>query len=258
MHLTDTLKSRRSVRTHSTSTGCSSLCGNSDNSAVVEESTVRAPKPYYEHAGITIYHGDCRGALRLLDYEVLCTDPPYGISHLTNYASRGRDKLASCTDYIPVFGDDQPFEPAHLIDSRQAIIWGANYFADKLPPFSGWLIWNKERPHELDQATAELAWTNCVKGARVFNHLWNGIMRASERGPLIHPTQKPVALMQWALSLRWVIDGAVCDPYMGSGTTLVAAKNLGRKAIGIEIEERYCEIAAKRLSQEVFDFEVRP
>ena len=207
-------------------------------------------KPYYEHAGITIYHGDCRE----LDYHqdaqsVIVTDPPYGISHPTNYSERGRDNLAQCNDYPPVFGDDQPFDPRFLVAGTQpAILWGANYFADKLPPTSGWLVWDKQRPHGLDQATVELAWTNCVKGARIFHHLWNGMMRASERGEAYHPTQKPVALMRWCVEKT---DGDVIDPYMGSGPVLVAAKQLGRKAIGVEIEERYCEIAAERLSQDI-------
>lgn len=211
-------------------------------------------KPYYEHAGITIYHGDCREILPRLEFDVLLSDPPYGISHPTDYAKRGRGKLARCNDFIPVHGDNVPFDPFHLMTPADTILWGANYYADKLGPVSGWLVWNKERPHELDQATCELAWTNCVKGARVFNHLWNGMMRASEYGPLVHPTQKPIALMKWCLSLRWVREGIVCDPYMGAGSTLVAAKDLGRGAIGIEIEESYCEIAAKRLSQEVMQF----
>lgn len=212
-------------------------------------------KPYYSHAGIDIFLGDCREILPSLEFDVMLTDPPYGISHPTDYAARGRGNLAACSDYAPVFEDDRPFDPSHLMTPAQTILWGANYYADKLTPVSGWLVWNKERPHELDQATAELAWTNCVKGVRVFNHLWNGMMRASENdAALVHPTQKPVALMQWVLSLRWIVDGTVCDPYMGSGSTLVAAKNLGRRAIGIEISEPYCEIAAKRLSQEVFQF----
>ena len=211
-------------------------------------------KPYYEHAGITIFHGDCREVLPLLEFDVLLTDPPYGIAHPTDYAKRGRGNLARCSDYVPVFADDAPFDPQHLMTPADTIIWGANYFADKLKAVSGWLVWDKERPHNLDQSTAELAWTNCVKGVRVFEHLWNGMMRASENEPLSHPTQKPVALMKWCLQLRWVKDGVVCDPYMGSGSTLRAAKDLGRRAIGIEIEEKYCEIAAKRLSQEVLQF----
>jgi site-specific DNA-methyltransferase (adenine-specific) len=81
--------------------------------------------------------------------------------------------------------------------------------------------------------------------------MWNGMLRASNEA-LVHPTQKPIAVMQWCMSLRWTKQyKTILDPYMGAGSTLVAAKNLGRQAIGIEIEEHWCEVAANRLSQEV-------
>jgi DNA modification methylase len=209
-------------------------------------------KPYYEHGGITIFHGDCREVVPALAFDgLVVTDPPYGIAHPTDYAARGRDNLAACRDYAPVHGDGEPFDPRWLLTvGRGRILWGGNYYAHLLPPTSGWLVWDKERPDDLDQATCELAWTDCVKGVRRFRHLWNGMMRAS-REELAHPTQKPEALMLWCLSTRWTVTGDVLDPFMGSGTTLRAAKDLGRRAIGIEIEEKYCEIAAKRLSQEV-------
>lgn len=213
-------------------------------------------KPYYDHAGITIYHGDGREIAPALGFEgLVLTDPPYGIAHPTNYKARGRGNLAACNDYIPVYGDDQKFDPAWLLEIGSArIIWGGNYFADALPPMGGWLVWDKERPDDLDQATCELAWTDCVKGVRRFSHLWHGMLRAS-KDALIHPTQKPEALIRWCLSLRWTKDfTSILDPYMGSASTLRAAKDLGRKAIGIEIEERYCELAARRMSQEVMDF----
>jgi len=178
------------------------------------------------------------------------TDPPYGIAHPTNYRERGRSKLALCTDYVPVHGDDEPFEPAPLLEIGPCILWGANHYAERLPSSASWLVWDKERPDELDQSTCELAWSNGTKGVRRFRHLWNGMMRASERGENYHPTQKPVALMRWCLSLVPEAH-TVLDPYMGSGPILRAAKDLGRYAIGIEIELKYCEIAAQRMSQSV-------
>ncbi len=208
-------------------------------------------QPYYERGGITIYHGDCREILPTLDVDVILTDPPYGIAHPTNYHERGRDAFALSRDYAPVHGDDEPFDPRWLIDlGKPTLLFGANYYANLLPSSSGWVVWDKLRPLDLDQATAEMAWTNWVKGVRVFRYLWHGMIRAGNE-ELEHPTMKPAALWRWIMELRWMPEGTVCDPFMGSGTTLRAAKDLGRKAIGIEIEERYCEIAAKRLSQEV-------
>ncbi len=207
--------------------------------------------PYYDHDGITIYHGDCRAIVSGLGFDgLVLSDPPYGIAHPTDYRSRGRGKLAACNDYPPVHGDDEPFDPRWLLEIGAArILWGANYFAHLLPPQSGWLVWDKERPDNLDQSTCELAWSDCVKGVRRLRHLWNGAIRKSHER-LDHPMQKPEALMSWCLQFPWTKDFvSVLDPYMGAGSALVAAKGLGRKAIGIEIEERYCEIAAQRLSQ---------
>jgi hypothetical protein len=153
---------------------------------------------------------------------------------------------------VPVHGDAESFDPRWLLSVGDArILWGGNHYASRLPDSGGWLVWDKERPDNLDQATCELAWSDCVKGVRRFRYLWNGMMRAGD-DVLCHPTQKPEALMRWCLNLRWTRDyETILDPFMGSGTTLRAAKDLGRKAIGIEIEERYCEIAAERLAQEV-------
>jgi len=217
-------------------------------------------KPYYEQDGITIYHGDCREILPGLAFDgLVLTDPQYGIDHPTDYHTRGRGALATCRDYPRVHGDDKPFDPRWLLTIGAArIIWGANYFAPLLPSVNGWLVWDKERPDDLDQATCELAWTDCVRGVRRFRYLWNGMIRAGD-DYLEHPTQKPEALMRWCLNLRWTVGFAdVLDPYMGSGTTLRAAKDCSRRAIGIEIEERYCEIAARRLDQGVLDLVEAP
>lgn len=208
-------------------------------------------KPYYEHAGITIYHGDCREILPSLKADVVVTDPPYGIA--LDPASRN-DWLP---DHAPVFGDDVAFDPGHLLATGLPLaLFGANHYASRLPDSKGWFCWDKATRDGLDlkQAEVEFGWTNFLSRPKMLRHMWSGAFRDSERGTRWHPCQKPVDLLAWVLS--WCPAGLVADPYCGCGPTLVAAKLEGRKAIGIEIEERYCEIAAKRLAQEVLPFEV--
>jgi len=131
---------------------------------------------------------------------------------------------------------------------KYACIWGGNYFAN--PPSSGWLVWDKDNSG--DFADAELAWTNYGKAVRLKKHLWNGMIRKHQEARF-HPTQKPLDVILWAIGLSPKSD-TILDPFMGVGTTLVAAKMNQSKAIGIDSEERYCEIAAKRLAQGVFSF----
>jgi site-specific DNA-methyltransferase (adenine-specific) len=206
--------------------------------------------PYYADDLVTIYHGDCRDtSLWQPPVFALVTDPPYGINAQSNGFGRGRKALTRQRRHARIIGDCEPFDPAPWLDFPQIVLFGANHYAHRLPPSSRWLIWDKR-----DGLTAnalsdcELAWTNLKGPARLFSHRWFGMLRDSERGEAFHPTQKPVALMRWVLAFT---TGSVLDPYMGAGSTLVAAKSLDRRAIGIEIEERYCEIAARRCSQEV-------
>lgn len=169
------------------------------------------------------------------------TDPPYGIlDHGGKWGRKAElqwDK--TCPDFL------------QSVISRGAVqvVWGGNYFV--LPPSRGWLVWYK-RDSVPSAADAELAWTNVDMNTRLIDHP----IAATNGERCGHPTQKPLRVMRWTLGLFPSAE-TILDPFMGSGTTLVAAKNLGRRAIGIEIDERYCEMAAKRLSQEVFDFGVR-
>lgn len=223
-------------------------------------------RPYYQDDWVTIYHGDCR---ELLDpYErfpsgahtervpddpfghvrLLVTDPPYGIALDTS------SRWDWLPDQKPVTGDDAPFDPAHLLAlGLPTVLFGANHYASRLPDARGWFCWDKATRDglELKQAEVEFAWTNFLSRPKMLRHMWSGAYRDSERGTRYHPTQKPVALLAWVLG--WCPEGAVLDPYMGCGPTLVAAKAQGRTAIGIEVEERYCEIAAQRCSQEVLE-----
>ena len=207
-------------------------------------------KPFYFDSAVTIYHGDCREILPTLGpVDAVVTDPPYGVAYVHG---DGGGKLARSTAFnrIKIIGDEAAFDPSPWLVFPQIILWGANHYASRLPDNSRWLTWDKrEGICSNDQADCEHAWTNLGGPARLIRHLWNGMLKASERGDIrVHPTQKPIAVMVWCVQMT---TGLILDPFMGSGTTLRAAKDLGRKAIGIEIEERYCEIAAKRMSQEV-------
>jgi len=232
-------------------------------------------KPYYEHGGITIFHGDCREILPQLsrpfclrcgetlddgsvlimhqkaEHEIklppdaFVTDPPYGCNYASNPVV-GKGKKES--NHAPQSWDSEVFPDIGLILSmaEQAVIWGGNYYS--LPASRGRLAWYKpDAPPSL--ANFELAWTSQNKNSRI---IFQSI--AATNGERVgHPTQKPLPVM--IASIAYLDHPRIiADPFMGSGTTLVAAKKLGYPAIGIEIEEKYCEIAAKRLSQEVFQF----
>lgn len=224
-------------------------------------SSTGLPLPYYQDDAVTIYHGDSRRILRALDtsdVDLVLTDPPYGVSLNTGYRTAKRGPLAGATDYPAIEGDHEPFDPSHVLGFPNLVLWGVNYYADRLPAYGQWLIWDKRDGVAFnDQADCELAWTRGTTGTvpRLFVHRWNGMLKASERNEQrLHPTQKQVALMKWCLGF-YPEAKVILDPYMGSGTTLRAAKDLGRKAIGIEYEATYCEIAARRCAQEVLDLE---
>jgi len=200
-------------------------------------------KPYYEQSGITIYRGDCREILPRLKYsaDLVLTDPPYGIldrgGKWGHKANLGWDKTA--------FDDIGLIRMAGI----NQIIWGGNYY--QLPPTRGWLVWFK-RDSVQSAADVELAWTSYDMNARLIDHT----IAATNGERVGHPTQKPEAVMRWSLLQARSEVQTVIDPFMGSGTTLVAAKRLGRRAVGIEIEEKYCEIAANRLAQEALPLEI--
>jgi DNA modification methylase len=213
-------------------------------------------KPYYEHDGISIFHGDCRDVIRheISGAASVVTDPPYGIDYKPLRGSNGSKMWG---DEV-VTGDGEDFDPTFLLDRvmfPQVILWGANHYSGLLPPSRGWLIWDKTADGVREgfiYSHFEMAWSNCVTRAQKFAFNWQGASRNGEE--FWHPTQKPILLMEWCIGFT-LPERTILDPFMGSGTTLVAAKNLRRRAIGIEVEERYCEVAAKRLSQELLCFD---
>jgi len=199
-----------------------------------------------------LYLGDCRDILPTLGkVDAVITDPPYGIGK--PMFRKNKPKSAKChrTDY----GYDAPEwdvkPPAVCFDfmlekSKTQIIWGGNYFG--LPPSSCWLVWDKVNG-DTRFADCELAWTNMPKAVRRIAHMWNGMLRDSERDvSRVHPTQKPVIVMQWCIQQAGS-PAVILDPYMGSGTTGVAAMALQKQFIGIEIDRRYFDIACKRIEQ---------
>jgi DNA modification methylase len=199
-------------------------------------------KPYYQDEWATIYHGDCREILpHLAPVDLVLTDPPYGIGFAaqpTKWQRRAGQQSESWDNAAPV---DVVLGLAQK--ARKVVIWGGNYFP--LPISRGWLTWYKpDAPPSM--GSVEMAWTNQDQNARQISHP----ISATNRERVGHPAQKPLAVIKWSIVQVGVIAGCVLDPFMGSGTTLVAAKNQAIKSIGIEIEEKYCQIAVERLRQE--------
>jgi hypothetical protein len=187
-------------------------------------------KPYYEHGGITIYHGDCREVVSDLDYDATVSDPPYGVlsdsgSAATRRSGGNRDSGVMSWDVAP------SSDLLSVLTSKPAMLWGGCHLA--LPETFGYLVWDKQIDG-LNFGEVEFCWTNMRFAPRVFRYRAVGV-----DGGKVHPTQKPEALMLWCLGfLPKKGIQTILDPFMGSGTTLVAAKRLGRKAIGIEREEK--------------------
>ena len=209
------------------------------------------PRPYHEEEAVTIYHGDCRKILPMLGrFDLLMADPPYGIDADNRKRILSRSKLAAAKDYGESEWDEEPvqwwvMELARSLCDKQ-IIFGGNYYA--MPPCKGPLVWDKENGAN-DFADGEMAWNNLGTAMRIKRHRWAGMLRKGGEDRW-HPTQKPLEVIQWAISLAGDV-ATILDPWAGSGTTGHAAKNLGKKAVLIEREERYCEIAARRLAQDV-------
>ena len=220
-------------------------------------------KPYYQDDYVTLYNGDCREIIPRLDirFDLLLTDPPYGIGYKPqkhNSKKSMADRNSCATDKLSGDTGKLDFDPTYIYDKFKDINqvwWGANNYADALPRSRGWLVWYKADGMErTDFSHAELAWTSLNMPIRGKNFLWMGMCKSIRHKRAQHPTQKPIEIMTWCLSF-FPECKTILDPFAGSGTTGVAAKELNRKCVLIELEEKYCEIAARRLSQEVFNFE---
>ncbi len=203
-----------------------------------------------EIGNATLYLGDCAEVLSMIDkVDAVITDPPYGINENSKkVASRGN--MAAPKDYGHFDWDKSP-PPDELIElirtkGKYQAFFGGNYFT--LPPTSCWLVWDKLNGDN-DFADCELAWTNWHKAVRRLQWRWNGMIRQGNE-ERHHPTQKPLEVMKWVIELCPKSD-TILDPFMGSGTTGVAAIQMGKKFIGIEREQQYFDIACKRIEQAI-------
>ena len=200
-------------------------------------------KPYYDHAGIVIYHGDCREVLPSLSAKAVISDPPYGVNF------RGNAWDSEIPDWI---GLARIAAPIVAFSTGTLTMW--DY------PRPDWVLcWARPASNSRSKVGGFSHWSPIlVYGAGKWDVDFLSIHAmavGNENLGLEHPSPKPEKLMKWLIEGCSESGDVILDPFMGSGTTLRAAKDLGRRAIGIEIEEKYCEIAAKRLSQEVMSFE---
>lgn len=195
----------------------------------------------------TLYLGDCRKVLPTLTADAVVSDVPYGIGFEKGAGGLGihpgrRRNLG------PILGDDKPFDPAHLL-GWPCILFGANHYCQRLPEGGQFLAWDKSCGVGPDDSFAdvEFIWTSFKTKARVFRYLWKGVLQDGEKGlPKYHVSQKPIALMAWCIAM--VPDAKVIlDPYMGSGSTGVAAVQHGRQFIGCELDPSHFDIACRRI-----------
>lgn len=206
----------------------------------------------------TLYLGDCREILPTLGkVDAVLSDPPYGMDYKSGHNSgrsgAGASMVRKDGNFAPIKGDKIPFDPAPILALQvPTVLWGANYYCDRLPAGKRWLIWDKlaGKTPVPSGSDFELAWTSTEGPSRAYTHLWRGIMRAGEEnvvnGGKLHPNQKPVNLMLWCLSFLPDAE-TILDPFMGSGSTAIACGRTQRAFIGIEEDQTYFDIACKRI-----------
>lgn len=202
-----------------------------------------------------IHHGDCLELMKDIpdgSIDVVITDPPYGI--LGGSKSIGGSKLYRANEYNLEWDNERMsedvFKEFQRISNHQ-IIFGYNYFSDFLPTTNALIVWDKkEKNNWFDNfSDGEVIWTSYKEPLRIYRHLWMGALRRGKRIKRQHPTQKPVELMEWIINNYTKEGQTILDPFLGSGTTAIAALNTGRFFIGIEKEKEYVDIANKRIEE---------
>ena len=204
--------------------------------------------------GATLYLGDCVEILpALAGIDAVVTDPPYGMKwdpDTSRFSGGDKESAqrrgAGRKDWAPVIGDDAPFDPALILGFPQVICWGSNHYAQRLPVGTT-LVWIKRLVAAFGSflSDAEIAWEKGGYGVYCHQQVFEGTRRRLEGGgDAAHPTQKPVGLMRWCIART---SGCVADPYMGSGTTGVAAVEMGRPFVGIETVPKHFDTASRRI-----------
>lgn len=184
-----------------------------------------------------------------VDVDSCITDPPYGIKWDSDHTRFTKDTRVwgRYRTRAPIANDSRPFNPDHLLRFRRLVLWGANNYAADLPAGS-WLVWDKRHASgKAFLADGEAAWMRGGRGVYIHSHTWQGLIRKIPE-PFLHPTQKPIALMEWCMS-KAKAGAAVFDPYCGSGPALMACERTGRACYAIEIEPHYCDVILRRWEQ---------
>jgi DNA modification methylase len=191
--------------------------------------------------------------------DMVYTDPPYGISIVSGgkvggdkaFGTVGGNKIVKANSYAPIAGDDtidvalEAIQVIKTLSAKVEIIWGGNYYANALDNSSCWIVWDKDNTGNF--ADAELAWTNQKTAVRIFKHMWNGMIKASEHGQKrVHPTQKPVKLAEWCFEQYGKDCKTVLDLFCGSGSTLIACEISRKAGYMMELSPAYCDVIIKR------------
>jgi len=204
--------------------------------------------PYASGKDWTLYHGDCLEVLpTLTGIDAVVTDPPYGLNWI------GHD--LTTLEWVGIAGDTGTLDIGWILRMECVVIaFGANCYPHALPHRGRWICWDKRVNENADRMLGspfELAWTNKTSGYdKIYRVMHGGVVNADGWGiKRVHPTQKPVILMERIIDDYTKQSDTIADPFTGSGTTGVACIRTGRKFIGIELDEGYCEIAAKRMTE---------
>lgn len=205
-----------------------------------------------------IIYGDCIETLKNMDdnsIDLILTDPPYGLNIVKNsVVGHNKGVKSILRNYGNQEWDKERLQKNYFNEilriSKNQIIFGGNFYTDYLYVNQCWLVWDKQIPKGFKKAQNELCWTSFKSYSRIYSVLWHGMIRVDNE-ERFHPTQKPVKLLEKILLDFSSEDDTIMDPFLGSGTTCIAAERIGRSSIGIEISKEYCEISYKRLKEKV-------